>query len=262
MTATVLPFQVFEAPEHWRTVDFISDLHLQEQAPATFAAWHRYMQSTTADAVFILGDLFEVWVGDDAALQHAFLKQCAQILQSTAERTQVAFMRGNRDFLVSPAFLKACGVMDLQDPTVLLFGKQRWLLSHGDEGCLADIDYQAFRRMVRTPQWQADFLAKPLPEREAIARQLRDQSESHKKDPAALYADVDTAWALACLSQTQCTCLLHGHTHQAADHRMGPAPGLMRRVLSDWDAEAAKPRAEVLRWHVNGQVERLHLIQT
>ena len=97
MTATVLPFQVFEAPEHWRTVDFISDLHLYEKNHATFLRWQRYMQETTADAVFILGDLFEVWVGDDAAAQDPFLQSCVEVLRKTAQRAHVGFMPGNRD---------------------------------------------------------------------------------------------------------------------------------------------------------------------
>jgi UDP-2,3-diacylglucosamine hydrolase len=260
MTATVLPFQVFEAPEHWRTVDFISDLHLQDKDPETFNLWHHYMGSTTADAVFILGDLFEVWVGDDAAKTHVFLQQCASVLKNCASSRHVAFMRGNRDFLVGSDFLNTCNVHNLQDPMVLRFASQSWLLSHGDEGCLGDVEYQAFRHMVRQTHWQEQFLAKPLAEREAIARQLRIQSQQHKIDPSSQYADVDTDWAIAALLDAQCSCLLHGHTHRPDDHVLGPGTSLKRRVLSDWDAQSTKPRAEVLRWHASGQVERINLI--
>ena len=262
MTATVLPFQVFEAPEHWRTVDFISDLHLQDKDPATFEVWQRYMRSTAADAVFVLGDLFEVWVGDDAAAQHLFLQQCAAVLKDCAATRHVAFMCGNRDFLVGTNFLKSCGVHNLQDPSVLRFASQNWLLSHGDEGCLGDTDYQAFRRMVRQTDWQREFLAKPLAEREAIARQLRNQSQQHKNNPASVYADVDDDWATAALMQSGCTCLVHGHTHRPADHALPGAAGLKRVVLSDWDAQSTKPRAEVLRWHATGLVERLNLFSS
>jgi len=260
MTATVLPFQVFEAPEHWRTVDFISDLHLQEKDRATFNLWQHYMQTTTADAVWILGDLFEVWVGDDAAQHHPFLMQCAADLGHCAAKRHVAFMRGNRDFLVGSEFLKACGVHDLTDPTVLNFANQRWLLSHGDEGCLGDVAYQAFRSTVRQTAWQQSFLSKPIAEREHIARQLRLQSQQHKNDPATVYADVDRAWALAALKQSDCTCLLHGHTHRPGDHLLEGSAQLQRRVLSDWDAQSAEPRAEVLRWHASGWVERVNLL--
>ncbi|MEN9996263.1 MAG: UDP-2,3-diacylglucosamine hydrolase [Pseudomonadota bacterium] len=260
MTATVLPFQVFEAPEHWRTVDFISDLHLQDKDLATFQVWQRYMQSTTADAVFVLGDLFEVWVGDDAAPKHRFLQQCASVLKDCASKRHVGFMRGNRDFLVGLDFLKSCGVHNLQDPTALHFASQHWLLSHGDEGCLDDTNYQAFRSMVRQADWQHQFLAKPLEEREEIARQLRAQSQQHKNDSASVYADVDEAWAIAALELSHSTCLLHGHTHRPADHVLSMSSNLQRRVLSDWDVQSTKPRAEVLRWSANGQVERINLL--
>ena len=262
MTATVLPIQVFEAPETWRTVDFISDLHLQEKELATFEVWQAYMQNTTADAVFILGDLFEVWVGDDAAEQHSFLQRCAAVLKACASKRQVAFMRGNRDFLVGTAFLNACHVLDLQDPTVLNFASQKWLLSHGDAGCLGDTDYQAFRQMIRQAGWQEDFLAKPLTERESIARQLRAQSEMLKKDSRAVYADVADEWSSQLLQQAGATCLVHGHTHRPALHSLGQDPPMQRCVLSDWDAESARPRAEALRWHFEGQVERINLLSS
>ncbi len=260
MTATVLPFQVLQAPENWRTVDFISDLHLQEQDTATFKVWQTYMHNTTADAVFILGDLFEVWVGDDAADQHVFLQKCAAVLKACASKRQVTFMRGNRDFLVGSAFLNKCHVLDLQDPTVLNFASQKWLLSHGDAGCLGDKDYQSFRQVVRQAHWQEDFLAKTLTERESIARQLRSQSEILKKNSSAVYADVADEWSTQMLQEAGATCLVHGHTHRPALHSLSEAPLMQRYVLSDWDAASIRPRAEVLRWHVEGKVERIKLL--
>ena len=260
MIATVLPLQVFEAPETWRTVDFISDLHLQENELTTFEVWQAYMQNTTADAVFILGDLFEVWVGDDAADQHVFLQKCAAVLKACASKRHVAFMRGNRDFLVGSAFLYKCHVLDLQDPTVLNFASQKWLLSHGDAGCLGDKDYQSFRQVVRQAHWQEDFLAKTLTERESIARQLRSQSEILKKNSSAVYADVADEWSTQMLQEAGATCLVHGHTHRPALHSLSEAPLMQRYVLSDWDAASIRPRAEVLRWHVEGKVERINLL--
>jgi UDP-2,3-diacylglucosamine hydrolase len=260
MTATVLPFQVLEAPENWRTVDFISDLHLQENDTATFDVWQKYMQNTTADAVFILGDLFEVWVGDDAAQHHVFLQQCAAVLKSCSTLRHVAFMRGNRDFLVGTSFLNACHVQDLQDPTLVNFATQKILLSHGDAGCLADTSYQEFRHMVRQPAWQTAFLAKPLEERERIARELRSQSEMHKQNPNAIYADVDDSWSRQWLVKTQATKLVHGHTHRPADHSLGLEPTMKRYVLSDWDVASDIPRAEALRWHSTGKCERINLL--
>jgi UDP-2,3-diacylglucosamine hydrolase len=143
---------------------------------------------------------------------------------------------------------------------VLNFASQKWLLSHGDAGCLGDTDYQAFRQMVRKPSWQNDFLVKPLTEREHIARQLRAQSEILKKDSRAVYADVADEWSSQLLQQAGATCLVHGHTHRPALHSLGQDPPKQRYVLSDWDTAAARPRAEVLRWHFEGQVERINLI--
>lgn len=242
MTADIL-----QAPARWRAVDFISDLHLQAADPATFEAWQRYMQHSLADAIFILGDLFEVWVGDDAATPGSFESACAQVISSTARRADVFFMHGNRDFLVGPAFMAQCHATLLPDPTVLAFAGERYVLSHGDALCLDDTAYQQFRATVRSDAWQQDFLAKPLATRQAIARGLRLQSEAQKKS-GAVYADVDIAAAADCLQTAQAGHLIHGHTHRPADHAL--PGGLHRLVLSDWDADAQPPRAEVLRLEI------------
>jgi UDP-2,3-diacylglucosamine hydrolase len=237
------------APPHWRVIDFISDLHLQASEPETCRAWTRYLQTTQADALFILGDVFEVWVGDDAAAPTAstsdtFERQCASHLNQAAQRLDVFFMHGNRDFLVGEDFLRQCGASLLDDPTTLFFGEQRWLLSHGDELCLADTDYQQFRKMVRSDAWQTDFLGKPLTERQTIARSLRAQSEARKK-LGLKFIDVDAAMATQWLRDSGSNTLIHGHTHQPADHDLGQ--GLRRIVMSDWDVTAKPPRAQVLR---------------
>ncbi len=237
------------APLSWRAIDFISDLHLQASEPATFSAWQRYMQTTPADAVFILGDLFEVWVGDDVLQELGFEQQCAEVLRQTATRVPTFFMHGNRDFLVGSDLLMACNTALLADPAVLTFNHQRWLLSHGDALCLDDVDYMAFRRQVRSADWQQTFLAKPLAERQAIARGLRQQSEARKQSSAD-YADVDSQAARQLLKQAKALTLIHGHTHIPANHDLGD--GLTRIVLSDWDAAATPRRAEVLRLSAQG----------
>lgn len=243
MTADVL-----QAPAHWQVVDFISDLHLQAAEVATFEAWQRYMRSTQADAIFILGDLFEVWVGDDAATPGSFESLCAQTIASTAERAGVFFMHGNRDFLVGPAFMAQCHATLLPDPSVLLIAGQHFVLSHGDAMCIDDTAYQQFRATVRSDKWQRDFLAKPLTQRQSIARGLRSQSEAQKKSGFD-YADVDTATAVDCLQTAKAFRLIHGHTHRPADHVL--PGGFLRSVLSDWDASAQPPRAEVLRLEID-----------
>lgn len=256
MTPTVPRFETLQAPSHWRTVDFISDLHLQASEPATVAAWQQYLQTTQADALFILGDLFEVWVGDDALLEPgSFEAQGCSALQAAALRLPVYFMHGNRDFLAGPAFLAHCGITGLSDPTVLVFDDQRIVLSHGDLLCLDDVDYQHFRVQARSEAWQEQFLAQPLATRRAQARGIRQESEARKQS-GALYADVDSTAAIAWLHAAGAHTLIHGHTHRPADHVL--APGLQRVVLSDWDAAALPPRAEILRLSGTG-LERLPL---
>jgi UDP-2,3-diacylglucosamine hydrolase len=243
MAQAVPRFAELNAPPDWRTADFISDLHLDESGPATFEAWRTWMSATTADAIFILGDLFEVWVGDDAA-SDGFEARCTAVLHDVAARKPVFFMHGNRDFLVGDAFLAKLGVTLLDDPTVLVFGGPRWLLSHGDMLCLADVDYLKFREQVRSSVWQDAFLAQPLAERRSIARGLRAQSEA-RKHSVLTYADVDEPAARDWLNACGASTLIHGHTHRPADHALGD--GLRRVVLSDWDLAAVPPRAQVLR---------------
>jgi len=256
VTPTVPRFEELAAPPHWRTVDFISDLHLQASEPATVAAWRHYLQTTPADALFILGDLFEVWVGDDAILEPgSFEAQGCAALQAAAQRLPVYFMHGNRDFLAGPAFLAHCGITGLADPTVLVFDNQRFVLSHGDLLCLNDVDYQRFRVQARSAQWQAQFLAQPLATRRAQARSIRQESEAHKRS-GAIYADVDGPAAIDWLTAAQAHTLIHGHTHKPANHAL--APGLQRVVLSDWDAAAQPPRLETLRLS-NAGLERVAL---
>jgi UDP-2,3-diacylglucosamine hydrolase len=241
---------VWQAPAHWRAIDFISDLHLAENTPRTFAAFAAHLRGTDADAVVILGDLFEVWVGDDA--RHAgFEADCAQVLADATARIVVAFMAGNRDFLVGADLLDACGVRHLPDPTLLEAFGERVLLTHGDALCLSDTPYQQFRALVRSPEWQRDFLARSLPERRRIARGYREESQQNKMRKGT-WTDVDKPAALAWLQAAQSRRVVHGHTHMPADETI--APGVVRHVLSDWDLDDAgsPPRAQVLRWQASG----------
>jgi len=237
-------FAELVAPAAWRTVDLLSDLHLQAGEPATFDAWRGYLETTPADALFILGDLFEVWVGDDAAALPGFEAQCAELLRQASARRPVFFMHGNRDFLVGPDFAARCGLTLLDDPTVLSLHGERWLLSHGDLLCLDDTDYLRFRAQVRTPAWQHAFLARPLEERRALARAMRTQSEARKAAPDTVWADADPGMSRDWLRRAGARALVHGHTHRPAEHALGD--GLRRIVLSDWDAAAHPPRAQVL----------------
>jgi UDP-2,3-diacylglucosamine hydrolase len=240
------------APSAWRSIDFISDLHLSSERPRTFDALARHLQYTDADAVFILGDLFDVWVGDDAR-HGAFEARCVDLLADTASRRNVAFMAGNRDFLVGADMLKACGALALADPTVLMIFGQRLLLSHGDALCLSDLDYQKFRAEVRDPAWQRNFLALPLATRIDRARLIREESDRRKREIArGEWADVDPGTAVQWMHEAGAPTLIHGHTHSPGSEPM--APGFVRHVLSDWELDdpGALPRAEVLRWTAQG----------
>lgn len=242
--AVASSWPVLQAPAHWRHLDFISDLHLQASESATFDAWQHFMQTTQADAVFVLGDLFEVWVGDDVLATSGFETRCAQVLKTASQRLSVFLMHGNRDFLLGAAFAQACGLTLLHDPSALDFAGQRWLLSHGDALCLGDTDYLQFRAQVRSAAWQENFLSLPLAQRQQMAQDMRRQSETHKRSGAP-YADLDEPMTCHWLDLAQASTLIHGHTHKPADHQM--TPGLRRIVLSDWDATATPARAEVLR---------------
>ena len=233
------------APSRWTCIDFISDLHLQASDPLTFQAWKRYLQGTVADAVFILGDLFEVWVGDDMlTLESGFERQCADVLYAASQRMDLYILCGNRDFLMGPQLMAACGSSALDDPTVLSFANQRWLLTHGDAWCLDDTAYVQFRAQVRGHEWQRTFLSQPLAERIEIARSIRAHSEARKQTQAT-HVDVNSAAATAHLESARASHAIHGHTHRPARHALTNRSE--RLVLSDWDMSAKPPRAEVLR---------------
>jgi UDP-2,3-diacylglucosamine hydrolase len=234
------------APKGWHAVDFISDLHLSERMPRTVVALAAHLRHTPADAVFVLGDLFELWVGDDARTR-PFEHGMVELLADAASRRHLAFMQGNRDFLLGSAMLRDCGLAGLPDPTVFDAWGQRVVLTHGDALCLSDEPYQAFRAQVRSAAWQAEFLAKPLAERLAIAADIRRASqESHarRQFDGDAAADVDAAAAVQWLHSLGAREMVHGHTHRPGSAPL--APGYKRHVLSDWDLDAGS-RAEVLR---------------
>ena len=248
----------FVAPAAWSRIDFISDLHLAGGTPRTFDAWAAWMRGTPADAVFILGDLFDAWVGDDAR-HEGFEAQCTALLAEVTQRRHVAFMVGNRDFLAGSAWIDACGMAALADPTVLAAFGQRVLLTHGDALCLADTAYQRYRAQVRNPAFQAMALALPLAERRRRAAQMRHASEQRQASGALADegVDVDVDAAGAWMDEAAAPVLVHGHTHRPASEPFGA--GRVRHVLSDWDCDGAppgRPRGEVLRLSRDG-FERL-----
>ncbi|MBL0726319.1 UDP-2,3-diacylglucosamine diphosphatase [Piscinibacter sp. HJYY11] len=259
MSETLAAPPELHADARWQRIDFISDLHLSADTPRTYEAWASYMQDTPADAVFILGDLFEVWVGDDSRFE-GFEAECARVLRDASATRSLAFLVGNRDFLVGAKLLQDCGMTPLADPTLLTAFSQRVLLTHGDALCLADTEYQKFRAMVRSPAWQQQFLAQPLAARRDYARQVRQQSEAKKRLQTSPdeWADVDGPEALRWLHAASSTTMVHGHTHRPASLPLGD--GCDRHVLSDWELDHAPHRAEVLRLTGQG-FQRLPLAQ-
>ena len=245
------PATEWVVPQGWQAIDFISDLHLSEALPRTFEAWAAYMERTIADAVLILGDLFEFWPGSDAA-QLDFEARCMQVLRAAARQRHLALMVGNRDFLLEPQLLLSLGVHWLADPTLLRAWQRHavWL-THGDALCLDDVAYQRFRALVRDPATQASFLAQPLFERVKLGAQVRHASEAGRRaPPPGGWPDLDLEACVTCLRAAGAETLVHGHTHRPASQPLGP--GLQRHVLSDWDTDTHSPRAEVLRLRREG----------
>jgi len=232
---------------------FASDVHLDERDPLTADAFFEALARESAGAthVFLLGDLFEAWVGDDdpGAIGRRALDSLAAL---TAAGRRVFLMRGNRDFLldvplagaagasVAP-FSARAGATMLADPTrVLLFGRPA-LLAHGDALCTDDADYQAFRAQSRSPAWQQAFLSQPLAARVEAARALRARSEAEKAAKAQYLMDVNAAEVERAMREAGASLLIHGHTHRPAHHRMRlDGASAERWVLPDWEARAGR----------------------
>jgi UDP-2,3-diacylglucosamine hydrolase len=242
------------APPSWRCIDFISDLHLHEGLPRTTEALAAHLRTTPADAVLLLGDIFEAWVGDDMRTQ-AYEAACTRFLADAGRRLYLGMMVGNRDFLLGDEMIAACHAHRVADPTVLQAFGQKILLIHGDALCLADEAYLRFRAQVRSARWQESFLSLPLAARLEQARQMREASQQRQQAmQPETWADVDEAAASRWMQAAGTRVLIHGHTHKPADEAFGP-PGGMRHVLSDWDLDRAHggpPRAEVLRLTAQG----------
>ncbi len=220
------------------TTLFVSDLHLDPERPEITALFGRFLdgEARGADALYILGDLFEAWVGDDDPSEAgAFV---AERLRALVEAGVPAyFIRGNRDFLLGDAYAARCGMTLLDDPTVVdLYGTPTLLL-HGDLLCTDDTAYQQFRAQTRDPQWQAQFLAQPLAARLAFAAQARAASQARygelvAKGMAETVGDVAQATVQAWFERFGIRRMIHGHTHRPAIHDEGH--GRTRIVLGDW----------------------------
>lgn len=218
------------------TTLFISDLHLDEVRPQIVDAYVELLagEARDANALYILGDLFESWIGDDddAALP-ARIAQATRALHDAG--VPVYFMHGNRDFLLGADYATRAGMTLLADPTVIELGGERVLLMHGDTLCTDDVEYQKFRSLVRDPRWQQQFLAKPLAERRAFAAQARGESRKHTSTAKMEIMDVNQGAVEAAMREHQVHKLIHGHTHRPATHAFTlDGSAAERIVLGDW----------------------------
>ena len=217
---------------------FISDLHLCESRPhitSAFVDWLAEVASK-ADALYILGDFFEYWAGDDAMFDDFHRPIIQSLRQLTQAHTQLYLMHGNRDFLIREAFLNATGAQLLNDPTLTQIYGNQILLSHGDALCTDDVQYMAFRAQVRQPAWQEAFLSQPMTQRQAFIQEARAKSEHAKSTKMAAIMDVNTETLHHFLREYDYPpILIHGHTHRPKHHLHAFDGHICERyVLGDW----------------------------
>lgn len=215
---------------------FVSDLHLSPQMPQTAAAFFRFLdeQARHAQRLYLLGDIFEYWAGDDD-LDDPFNRQVVQALRALADDgVELYWIAGNRDFLAGEAFARASGVTLLPDPSIADIAGRRVLLLHGDAQCTDDRDYMAFRAQVRDPGWQRIFLGRPLAERKALIAGMREGSRDAQRGKAMAIMDVNGDEITRLFSEHGVTLMIHGHTHRPASHESAAGT---RHVLPDWDCD-------------------------
>jgi UDP-2,3-diacylglucosamine hydrolase len=240
-----------QRPHAARPFFFLSDIHLSEAIPRTVAAFEHFIRVTAeqADSVFILGDLFEYWIGDDM-LADPFVARITALLHTLGERGIALYvMHGNRDFLLGKRFMRAAGAILLPDPiAITAFGK-RIALAHGDALCTDDHGYQLFRRFARNRVAQLLFLAWPFAWRRALAQRMRSASEAGRGRPMLPRYDVTARGVAALFKRSSAKTIVHGHTHRPAQHQ---EPGGTRWVLPDWELDHGKPRGGYLRVDAEG----------
>ena len=214
------------------SIFFISDLHLEQNKPHLTKAFENFINSkvNSHDELFILGDFFEQWIGDDN--EDNFIKGIKNILKlKTAEGLKIYFMHGNRDFLIGDKFCKDVGAKLLKDPFIFNLNEKKIMLMHGDSLCTDDKDYQEFRNLVRNKDWQKDFLSKDLKERKEVAKSLREISSLENKTKDEAIMDVNQDEVLRIIENHSIDVLIHGHTHRPYIHDENGVP---RMVLGDW----------------------------
>ena len=238
------------------TTYFISDLHLQASHPELTTGFYRFVEQTITDAtdLYILGDFFDAWIGDDED-DSFYLGVIEKLKIYTDNGLRIFFMHGNRDFLVGKIFAEQTGVTLLDDPTDITLAGKKVRLMHGDSLCTTDTDYMQFRAQVRSPQWQQQVLSLPLAQRRMMAAQMRAQSQSMNSNKAEDIMDVNPIDVAAQFAQNEAQpkidILLHGHTHRPARHQVNES-GNERIVLGDWGKTM---------WYVRADNTTIELLQ-
>lgn len=236
---------------------FISDLHLHESRPSLTRAFFQFLQdqAPTAEALYILGDFFDVWIGDDD--DAALVTQVAQHLKTLSNHgTRIYLMHGNRDFLLGDDFAKAAGAELLPEFTVINLYGTPTLLLHGDSLCTEDDAYQQFRSMVRSKPWQEQLLSQPLSARRQIAADLREKSQSMNSLKAENIMDVSAEEVISLMQKSHVQRMIHGHTHRPARHSLTiDGKDAERIVLGDWHdyawcLVASENSLELKKWEI------------
>jgi len=226
------------------TTLLISDLHLEPGRPDITAALVKFLHSKAkqADALYILGDLFEVWIGDD--FSNPLADQIAvELTELSSHGVQIYLMHGNRDFLIGQDYARSCSAELIDEPYVIDVAGQKVALLHGDVLCTRDTDYMAFRAMVRQPQWQQQFLSQTPQQRQQIAQQARQQSHQATASKAAQIMDVTETEVRQLFTKLDVPVIIHGHTHRPAVHQLSvdstanDTIQAKRIVLGDWDQQ-------------------------
>ena len=212
---------------------FISDLHIDETRPAVLAGLQRLVdgEAATVDALYILGDLVEVWVGDDDDGPVAV--SIREALAAASRRCAVYVMHGNRDFLLGAQFAEHTGATLIEDPSLVEVDGNRVLLAHGDAYCTGDAEYQRLRALFRSSTWQTEVLSSTIEERRALAASLRAKSIAANENKAANIMDVTQSSIRQAVDDAAVSLMVHGHTHRPGIHDLGG--GRRRIVLGDWD---------------------------
>ncbi len=234
---------------------FISDLHLHETRPQITRAFFHFLhtQAVGAEQLYILGDFFDAWIGDDDD-NTLNAEVATELKKLSSTGTQIFLMHGNRDFLLGEKFAAQAGAQLIAEGTVIdLYGCPTLLL-HGDDLCIDDKDYMAFRQQVRSPQWQQQILAQPLAARRALAAQLREKSQAMNSLKAEDIMDVSQAEVIRVMQNAGVTRLIHGHTHRPARHPLDiNGKAAERIVLGDWHDKGwaivvDKNKTELISW--------------